>query len=416
MTTQSNKQDLAALPYWRRAAKVIFWVFKKTWYTTISALTLLDVLLLLVSAYNDMISPTVWILAPFLGLMFGIILLLSFLWLAFLMLTRRWVLSVLVVLVLLICSNRIWRYCPIHFSDPAPLTNEMTVGGKVTTTPVDSFRIMTFNTHALGRVKLWNIKAEIPIIDMVRECGADVVCLQEYNFNLEKAHTEQEIRNRLLKEYPYYHFLVYSGRKKKDMGLAIYSKWPIVRSEKVDSSEDDYCWALYSELKVRGRRVGVLTCHLNSNSISLKNRKLFHDQLSHFNTDSLGEMKQGFRQLAPSFRLRTKQVATINRYLQNLNKKHEGKLPLIVCGDLNDTPVSFAYRTIRGDMADTWQEAGTGLGITYRDAPFWFRIDHIFHSKHFRTLQVRLMREMKESDHYPVMATFQLLPEEDDGN
>ena len=204
---------MAALPYWRRAAKVIFWVFKKTWHTTISALTLLDVLLLLVSAYNDMISPTVWILAPFLGLMFGIILLLSFLWLAFLMLTRRWVLSVLVVLVLLICSNRIWRYCPIHFSDPAPLTNEMTVGGKVTTTPVDSFRIMTFNTHALGRVKLWNIKAEIPIIDMVRECGADVVCLQEYNFNLEKAHTEQEIRNRLLKEYPYYHFLVYSGRK-----------------------------------------------------------------------------------------------------------------------------------------------------------------------------------------------------------
>lgn len=407
---------MAALPYWRRAAKVIFWVFKKTWHTTISALTLLDAVLLLVSAYSDTISPTVWIVAPFLGLMFGVILLLSFLWLAFLLLSRRWMMTVVLLVAMLICSNRIWRYCPIHFSDPSPQTNVLTVNGKETTTPVDTFRIMTFNTRALGKVKMWNIKTEIPIIEMVRTCQADVVCLQEYNFNPKKGHTEQEIRNRLLKEYPYYHFLLYSGREKKDMGIAIYSKWPIVRSEKVDDSEDNYCWALYSELKVRGRRMGVLTCHLNSNSISLKNRKLFHNQLSHFKTDSLGEMKQGFHQLAPSFRLRTKQVATINSYLQNLNKKHEGKMPLIVCGDMNDTPVSFAYRTIRGDMADTWQEAGTGLGITYRDAPFWFRIDHIFHSKHFRTLQVRLMREMKESDHYPVMATFQLLPEEDEEN
>ena len=407
---------MAALPYWRRAAKVIFWVFKKTWHTTISALTLLDAVLLLVSAYSDTISPTVWIVAPFLGLMFGVILLLSFLWLAFLLLSRRWMMTVVLLVALLICSNRIWRYCPIHFSDPSPQTNVLTVNGKETTTPVDTFRIMTFNTRALGKVKMWNIKTEIPIIEMVRTCQADVVCLQEYNFNPKKGHTEQEVRNRLLKEYPYYHFLLYSGREKKDMGIAIYSKWPIVRSEKVDDSEDNYCWALYSELKVRGRRMGVLTCHLNSNSISLKNRKLFHDQLSHFKTDSLGEMKQGFHQLAPSFRLRTKQVATINSYLQNLNKKHEGKMPLIVCGDLNDTPVSFAYRTIRGNMLDTWVEAGSGLGISFRDAPFWFRIDHIFHNEQFRTLQVRLMREVKDSDHYPVMATFQLLPEEDEGN
>ena len=409
---------MAALPYWRRAAKVIFWVFKKTWHTTISALTLLDAILLLVSAYSDTISPTVWIVAPFLGLMFGVILLLSFLWLGFLLLTRRWMMTIVLLVTMLICSNRIWRYCPINLWSPAPQTNVLTVNGKETTTPVDTFRLMTFNTKALGGAKVWREKEDIPVIDMVRNCKADVVCLQEYHFaNKNKQNTELSIRNRLLNEYPYYHFWVYSGRKDKDMGLALYSKYPIVHSEKVDASEEDYCWAAYYELNVRGRKVGVINCHLNTNSISDKNRKLYKEQASHFQVDSLSHMQEGMRQLAPSFRLRTRQAATIHKFIQKINKKKEGRLPLIVCGDMNDTPVSFAYRTLRGDMSDTWLEAGTGLGITFRDAPFLFRIDHIFHNEHFRTLQVRLMREVKESDHYPVMATFQLLPDEDnDGN
>lgn len=80
---------------------------------------------------------------------------------------------------------------------------------------------------------------------------------------------------------------------------------------------------------------------------------------------------------------------------------------------MNDTPTSFAYRSMRGDLDDTWQEAGFGPGISYREAPFWFRIDHIFHSKHFRVLNVKVLRDMKYSDHYPVMATFQLLPYEE---
>ena len=417
MTTQSNKQDLAALPYWRRAAKVIFWVFKKTWHTTISALTLLDAVLLLVSAYSDTISPTVWIVAPFLGLMFGVILLLSFLWLAFLLLSRRWMMSIVLLVAMLICSNRIWRYCPIHFSDPSPQTNVLTVNGKETTTPIDTFRLMTFNTKALGDAKVARENAEIPIIDMVRDCKADVVCLQEYHFaNKNKVNTELSIRNRLLKEYPYYHFLLYSGRKDKDMGVVVYSKYPITHAEKVDTSTEDYCWAAYYEIRVRGRKVGVINCHLNTNSISDKNRKLYKEQASHFQMDSLTHMREGMSQLAPSFRLRTHQSATINKFIQKINKKYEGRMPFIVCGDMNDTPISFAYRTIRGNMSDTWVEAGSGLGISFRDAPFWFRIDHIFHNEQFRTLQVRLMREVKDSDHYPVMATFQLLPEEDEEN
>lgn len=121
-------------------------------------------------------------------------------------------------------------------------------------------------------------------------------------------------------------------------------------------------------------------------------------------------MEEGMRQLSPSFRNRTVQVASLNRFLSERRKKDNSEKPFIMCGDMNDTPASFAYRSLRGNLYDTWEDAGFGPGITFRKAPFWFRIDHIFHSRHFHTLDVRVVKEEENSDHYPVMATFQLLP------
>ena len=53
--------------------------------------------------------------------------------------------------------------------------------------------------------------------------------------------------------------------------------------------------------------------------------------------------------------------------------------PVSLCGDFNDTPASYAYETIRGDLRDAFIESGSGLGQTYiGDFPS-FRIDHIFY-------------------------------------
>ena len=385
-----------------------------TWHTSIAALTLFDALLLLCSAYSDMVSPTVWMVAPFLGLAFGLILLFSLLWLGFLLITRRWKLTGIMLLTLLLCSGRIWRYCPVHLSDPTPITNVMEVNGKEVPTPTEILKVLTFNTESLGHAWVHRIDSPIHILDWVKVQNADLVCLQEYHFAPKKGHTEQELRDRLKKEYPYYHLLHNSNSK--NVGIALYSKWPIVKSEKIDPEEKNYCWTFYCELDIRGRKVGLVNCHLRNNSISKENRHLYREQVStHFQTDSLGRMEEGLRQLAPSFRERTKQVALIHRYLTDkVLKKGQVDMPLLVCGDMNDTPISFTYKTLRSNqLYDTWEDVGSGLGITYRTAPFWFRIDHIFHSKHFRPLHIEVAKEMKLSDHYPLVATFQLLPAEE---
>lgn len=377
-----------------------------------TALALAVSLLLVASAYSDMISPLVWIGAPFLGLFFPVFLLVALSCLAGLLAIKRWRSSLVIVASLLICSGRIWRYCPMHLSDPEPVTNVLVEDGVEGRTPVDTFRVLTFNTCATGKAKLWKKDEPIPVMELARESGADVVCFQEYQFSRKGGYEEPQLRATLQKEYPYYHIVYNSDQKKTVMGVAIFSKWPLVKQEKIDKREKKYCWAGYYELNVRGRRVALVNCHLQSNSISDKNRKLYQEQVEHFQADSLRRMEEGLRQLGPSFRTRTEQVAIINRYLAERRKQWSEPLPMLICGDMNDTPTSFTYRALRGDMADTWQDAGFGPGITFRSAPFWFRIDHIFHSSHFRTLDVEVMRDQKMSDHYPVMATFQLLPRE----
>ena len=36
--------------------------------------------------------------------------------------------------------------------------------------------------------------------------------------------------------------------------------------------------------------------------------------------------------------------------------------PIIICGDFNDTPVSYAYQQLGDNMIDAFLESGNGIG------------------------------------------------------
>lgn len=403
---------MAALPFWRRAANIVFRASKWTIHTVLLCLTLLASILLLASAFSDLLSPTVWIVVAFLGLVFPVIMVLSLLWLIFLLVTHRWHLSLIMIATFLICSGTIWSYCPLHFSKPEPITNVMFKDGKEMTTPIDTFKVLTFNTKGMAGAKV-NSKKEtkIPVMDMIRNSGADIVLLQEYLFsNDSKAYTKEKLHNLVKQQYPYTDFVLNYGSK-TNSGIAIFSKWPIKTKGEIEMQGKVDYHAGYYIVKARGREIAIVNCHLESNAISKENRAIYKEQSKHFEVDSIKRLEQGMRQLAPSFLARTRQVAAINHYLKEHEKEGVGQRPILICGDLNDTPNSFTYSALKGNLNDTWVEAGFGPGITFREAPFWFRIDHIFHSKHFHTLDVKVIHDEIDSDHYPVMATFQLLSE-----
>ena len=167
---------------------------------------------------------------------------------------------------------------------------------------------------------------------------------------------------------------------------------------------------MYYQLDVRGRTMGLVNMHLRSNMIDPKDRILYDEMIEKFEPDSLDRIRTGMmRALAQAYRLRSTESAMLRQVLLD---QHPNDMPLLICGDMNDTPISYCYQSLRQvGLYDTWQETGVGPGITYRAHHFWFRIDHLLHSKHFRALHSRVRKDVKLSDHYPVEATFQILPQ-----
>lgn len=390
---------------WKKVKEII----RTAYHSVMATLTIALCGIVVIAAYSDLINPQ-WLIYPsFLGISFGIFLVISLVWAIVLAILTRWRCLMVMGITLLIICIPLWRYCPIHpFGGPSPITSVEGLDGKERPITVDSIRLLTYNTCAMGQTHLSKIKEKIPVMDYVKESGADIVCLQEYAFTLSKGgHTQEQLRGSISRQYPYYDFTPNDGRTA--MGIALFSKYPIRKAQRIDKRKKGYFSCMYYQLEVHGRIIGLVNMHLHTNSIQPKDRVLYDEMIDHFEPDSIGRIRAGLlRSLGKAFRYRADESNMIARYLR---ENHPEGMPLIICGDMNDTPISYCYHTLSQGLSDTWQEAGTGYGISYKEHHFWFRIDHILHSPQFRGLDIQVRKDITYSDHYPLEATLQLLPE-----
>jgi endonuclease/exonuclease/phosphatase family metal-dependent hydrolase len=85
------------------------------------------------------------------------------------------------------------------------------------------------------------------------------------------------------------------------------------------------------------------------------------------------------------------------------NEIDKSKFPVIVCGDLNDLPNSYAYNTIGKGLNNVFKEKGSLIGNTYDGISPTLRIDNIFTDKRFSVEQfLRIKKSL--SDHFPIIA------------
>jgi endonuclease/exonuclease/phosphatase family metal-dependent hydrolase len=85
----------------------------------------------------------------------------------------------------------------------------------------------------------------------------------------------------------------------------------------------------------------------------------------------------------------------------------ESPYPVIVTGDFNDVPNSYAYYTIGKEMNNAFVEKGSGLGRTFSRISPVLRIDNIFTDKKMDVLQFQRFNK-KLSDHFPIVADVQM--------
>ncbi len=86
-------------------------------------------------------------------------------------------------------------------------------------------------------------------------------------------------------------------------------------------------------------------------------------------------------------------------------------LPVLLCGDFNDTPDSELYRRLSKNWTDAWSLAGKGNGYTMSSSNPTRRIDYILHSDN-KNFKVRWLDVPKTeaSDHLPLVAEIRFTP------
>ena len=100
--------------------------------------------------------------------------------------------------------------------------------------------------------------------------------------------------------------------------------------------------------------------------------------------------------LGRNFKVRADQVDSVSQII------HDGTPRVVVCGDFNDTPMSYTYRKMRENFDDAFCEKGRGVIATYRGLLGVFRIDYLFLSDDLVTLHYNA-EQIRWSDHNPVV-------------
>ena len=369
---------------WYTHVKVLFHSFFAT-------LTIFFALSLITSAYSDYISPEKNILFAYAGLFFPILLFINFLFLIYWLLVKKWLLSFILLATFAICWKPFTVFCPFHFK-----TNDLP---KEELIKVLSYNVMSFAYK--------NHSKEEPnkIIQYIAESEADIVCLQEYMVSERSNLMSSKDVVKALPMYPYIAEIIFSTNKNNTYkyGLALLSKYPILNSRKI-AFPSQFNGSAIHEINVQGKKVTIVNNHLESFKLTVEDRSNYSDMITLANFDSFDEFRGSIQQkLGQAFRIRAKQAAIIADEIRKANGIYT-----IVCGDFNDTPVSYAHRTIQGSLSDAYSESGLGMGISYNQNHFYFRLDHILHSISMDAFNCSVDTRIRLSDHYPIYCYLKL--------
>jgi len=345
---------------------------------------------LLLSAYSGFVSPYRFVFLSYLGLFFPFILAANLAVFIAWLLFRQWKLAFIHLVVFGICGGAIYTYFPLH-----PRTEKI---------PKDAIKILTYNVMRFDNIKK-ETSANPPnkILQYIVENDADIVCIQEFGASKNNSDylTENNIKD-AMKKYPYYYaYPLQFPYPNEDYGLAIFSRFPILSIQKVPY-KSAYNGSFVVELNIRGKRVTLINNHLESNKLSQEERNDYYRLTKEVGAESLAFTQTMTKRLTPAFKARAIQAQMISEIIE------ENKNPyLIVCGDFNDTPISYSRYKIKGNLRDAFVDSGFGLGITYNKYRFLFRIDYILHSNNIKSYNCTVGK-LKSSDHYPLWCYLEL--------
>lgn len=232
-------------------------------------------------------------------------------------------------------------------------------------------------------------------ISYLLSTDADILCLQEceYLCPFPKYCVTKEQVDSLMERYPYRHI----GRN----GQSLLSKYPFLRIPLKVNKNDNAAMTAY-RTNIDGHVVTIFNVHLQSLGLTVSDKELFLEMTNLDSSRALSRFRdQIVNKLDYAFMMRASQADRIAMWVKAFQDDN-----VILCGDFNDVPGSYAYRAIRSvGMRDAYSDAAFGPTITYNANRFYFHIDHVFYSGALEAVKIE-RGDVPCSDHYPMLTTF----------
>lgn len=281
---------------------------------------------------------------------------------------------------ILVCGGSLRTYYPVNFPSPVP---RGCVG------------VMTYNVCGFSA----DGERGAGVARHIAASGADIVAMQEAYLN--PVAWEEAVWPVLKEKLPYCDTL-HAGENV----LMVVSAYPVVGKEMLFRHKTNAAGVFQLKMSERDT-LWLVNAHLESMHLS-------GDELSAYSTMVHGVRDGGdfgineqsaldiVRKIQAAGRLRAEQADSLVAFLER-NKERN----VMVCGDFNDSPVSYAHHSVERYLEDAHTQAGQGVDRSYNRNAIFVRIDQMFYSPdRWKPYGCRVESRPELSDHNPMICFF----------
>jgi len=328
------------------------------------------------------IHPELWWGWSVIGLSYPVVFILCILSLIYWLIrgAMRWIL--LVFLVLIIGSSYHMRLFTYHLPSEIP--------DHTTTLKILSNNVQIFDLYHSDPQTKYTLRDSI--FSYTINQHPDIVCFQEFYV---KDQPTTFLTSELFEEQFFpsdkYQRYIYKAIGRQYFGIVIFSKHRIIHRGDIvfdTENEHNYNFCIFVDIVKNNDTFRIYNAHLQSLRLSAIEEEMPSNRW----------VKKVFKRLETVYPQRANQAIKIMNHIQ------QSPYPVVLCGDFNDTSLSFVYQQFSSHLRDAFLESGKGFGHTYIGKIPAGRIDYIFHSPELKSHHFTIQRD-NFSDHRAISCT-----------
>jgi len=264
--------------------------------------------------------------------------------------------------------------------------------------PKSPIKLMSYNVRLFGLYDDSTTETRDKIFQFIRTENPDIAFFQEY-YRQDKPtkFVTYDSISAILKSKDYHERSAHNNKGHRNFGVSIFSRFPMIaRGDVMFESQGlmDFNFCIFADIVANHDTFRVYNVHLQSIRLSEPGNKSVQPGF-------FSNLRIGMRKMRIAYEKRADQARKVLEHMES------SPYPVILCGDFNDTPISYTYEQFNKSLSDAFLASSWGLGSTYIGKIPAGRIDYIFHSESISSYKFKV-HNVSYSDHRPITCQIQL--------